>query len=404
MYHPKHWRDGRVRTEHETLKNELEYIEIADRAGFKYSWSAEHHFLDEYSHLSASESFMAVCHRPNQKIHVGSAIMNITRDVNHPGPMRGAGRPCSTTLSEGRFEFGTGRGSSSTEVYGFGIPSMERTSELWDESLPQIVRMWREEEYAYEGDSFSMPPRRVLPKPYTNPHPPIWVAAGSPGTFEKAARLGIGVLCFTLGTPDTLAPLIEIYKKNIEKAEPVGDYVNNNIMVTGDMLCLDDGDRARQLFSTNNSRTTTPVLFSSISTPFLAHRACRSGPTFRPSPPKRICGQDPTPPPAVSAIPTRSRGLSSDSSTWEPISSRSHRPSAITTSMYSASPTSYLASTSCLSSTPTPSIQRRASAKPRSGRPMARAGAVPTRAHIAGHCFCWGWCLSATHPHVSAPH
>ena len=59
MYHPKHWRDGKVRTEHETLKNELEYIQIADRNGFKYSWSAEHHFLDEYSHLSDNETFMA---------------------------------------------------------------------------------------------------------------------------------------------------------------------------------------------------------------------------------------------------------------------------------------------------------------------------------------------------------
>ena len=249
-----------MRTEHETLKNELEYIEIADRAGFKYSWSAEHHFLDEYSHLSASESFMAYVIARTERIHVGSAIMNITRDVNHPA--RCAERVAMLDhLSEGRFEFGTGRGSSSTEVFGFGIPSMERTRELWDESLPQIVRMWREEEYSYEGDSFSMPPRRVLPKPYTDPHPPIWVAAGSPGTFEKAARLGIGVLCFTLGTPDTLAPLIEIYKKNIEKAEPVGGYVNNNIMVTGDMLCLEDGDRARQLFAANNSRYHTGLVF-----------------------------------------------------------------------------------------------------------------------------------------------
>jgi alkanesulfonate monooxygenase SsuD/methylene tetrahydromethanopterin reductase-like flavin-dependent oxidoreductase (luciferase family) len=164
-------------------------------------------------------------------------------------------------LSEGRFEFGTGRGSSSTEVYGFGIESMERTRELYDESLPQIVRMWDEDDYSYEGDSFSMPTRRVLPKPYTDPHPPIWVAAGSPSTFEKAARLGIGVLCFTLGTPDTLAPLVEIYKKNIDKAEPVGDYVNDNIMVTGDMLCLEDGDRARQIFAANNSKYHTGLVF-----------------------------------------------------------------------------------------------------------------------------------------------
>ena len=59
MYHPKHWRDGKVRSEHQTLKNELDYIQLADRAGFKYSWSAEHHFLDEYSHLSDSETFIA---------------------------------------------------------------------------------------------------------------------------------------------------------------------------------------------------------------------------------------------------------------------------------------------------------------------------------------------------------
>jgi len=138
---------------------------------------------------------------------------------------------------------------------------MEKTRELYDEGLPQIVRMWKEEEYSYDGKAFSMPPRRVLPKPYTNPHPPIWVAAGSPGTFEKAARLGIGVLCFTLGTPDTLAPLIEIYKKNIEKAEPVGGYVNNNIMVTGDMLCLADGDLARRTYTQNRMNYHTGLVF-----------------------------------------------------------------------------------------------------------------------------------------------
>jgi alkanesulfonate monooxygenase SsuD/methylene tetrahydromethanopterin reductase-like flavin-dependent oxidoreductase (luciferase family) len=260
MYHPKHWRDGKVRTEHQTLKNELEYIQLADRAGFKYSWSAEHHFLDEYSHLSDSETFMAYALAKTERIHVGSAIFNITRNVNHPA--RIAERVAMLDhLGEGRFEFGTGRGSSSMEVYGFGIDTMERTRELYDESLPQIVRMWAEDEYSYDGTSFSMPKRRVLPKPYTDPHPPIWVAAGSPGTFEKAARLGIGVLCFTLGTPDTLAPLIEIYKKNIEKAEPVGGYVNNNIMVTGDMMCLADGDRARRIFAANRSNYHTGLVF-----------------------------------------------------------------------------------------------------------------------------------------------
>ena len=50
-------------------------------------------------------------------------------------------------------------------------------------------------------------------------------------------------------------------KNNIDKAEPVGGYVNNNIMVTGDMLCLQDGDRARQIFSQNRSNYHTGLVF-----------------------------------------------------------------------------------------------------------------------------------------------
>jgi len=138
---------------------------------------------------------------------------------------------------------------------------MDVTREMYDETLPEIIKMMRAGEYGpFEGKHFTMPRRNVLPKPYTNPHPPIWVAAGSPGTFEKAARLGLGVLCFTLGTPDTLAPMIELYKKTIEKAEPVGGYVNNNIMVTTDMMVLEDGKRAREISLNNRGNYHTALL------------------------------------------------------------------------------------------------------------------------------------------------
>jgi alkanesulfonate monooxygenase SsuD/methylene tetrahydromethanopterin reductase-like flavin-dependent oxidoreductase (luciferase family) len=75
----------------------------------------------------------------------------------------------------------------------------------------------------------------------------LWVAAGSPSTFAKAARLGLGVLCFSTAGPSAIAPLIEQYKRDIEHAEPVGGYVNNNVMVTTQMLCLEDGRRAREI-------------------------------------------------------------------------------------------------------------------------------------------------------------
>jgi alkanesulfonate monooxygenase SsuD/methylene tetrahydromethanopterin reductase-like flavin-dependent oxidoreductase (luciferase family) len=108
--------------------------------------------------------------------------------------------------------------------------------------------MWRAEEYpGFDGKFFSMPPRNVLPKPYSAPHPPMWVAAGNPATFEKAARMGLGVLCFTMGGPEAIKPLVEIYKNEIQNAEPVGEFVNDNIMVTTQLLCVEDGRRARDL-------------------------------------------------------------------------------------------------------------------------------------------------------------
>jgi alkanesulfonate monooxygenase SsuD/methylene tetrahydromethanopterin reductase-like flavin-dependent oxidoreductase (luciferase family) len=237
-----------AQAEHDRIMDELAFIRAADRAGFKYTWASEHHFLTEYSHLSANEAFLAFAAAQTTNIHIGSGIFNLTPPVNHPA--RIAEKVAMLDhLSEGRFEFGTGRGSSTTEQKGFGIDSQELTREMVAETLPQIVRMWRDEEYSYDGQFFSMPSRNVLPKPYTDPHPPLWVAAGSPSTFELAARQGLGVLCFAFGKPESFAPLIEQYKKTIENCDPVGEYVNNNIMVTTQMLCLEDGQRARQIAS-----------------------------------------------------------------------------------------------------------------------------------------------------------
>ena len=246
LYLPHQLSDGDPDAEWKRLMDEVAWTEAADRSGFKYAWATEHHFLEEYSHLSANESFLGFVAARTKRIHIGSGIMNITPPVNHPA--RVAERAAVLDiLSEGRFELGMGRGSSSTEQRGFGIDDTELTKDMFDEVLGQLPRMWAETDYSYDGTHFSMPARNILPKPRTKPHPPLWVAAGSPSTFEKAARLGLGVLCFSTAGPKDIAPLIERYKRDIENAEPVGGYVNNNVMVTTQMLCLEDGDRARDI-------------------------------------------------------------------------------------------------------------------------------------------------------------
>jgi alkanesulfonate monooxygenase SsuD/methylene tetrahydromethanopterin reductase-like flavin-dependent oxidoreductase (luciferase family) len=254
-----------VTAEHDRLMRELELAVACDRAGWKYVWSVEHHFLEEYSHISASEIFLPYVAAQTKRIHVGSAIYNITPPVNHPARM--AERVAMLDhLSEGRFEFGTGRGSSSTEFKGFGIPDGDTTRAMYDESLREILRMWRETRYSYTGKYFSMPERNVLPKPYSQPHPPLWVACGSPSTFEKAARLGLGALCFSLGSPKDFAPLIKVYKDNIKHAEPVGAYVNDNVACVTQLVCLEDRQRARELALTMGSGYHTSLVFKYLDT------------------------------------------------------------------------------------------------------------------------------------------
>lgn len=243
LFVPRYERDVDPDAEHKRIMRNVEVAIAADRAGFKYVWCPEHHFLDEYSHMPGPEVFLSFVAAQTEQIHLGSAILNITPKVNHPARIAESVALMDHVM-HGRFEFGTGRGSSTTEVFGFDIPDLQVTTEMWDEAIREIPKMWKDEAYSYEGKFFRMPERMVVPKPYSKPHPPLWVAAGSPSTFSKAGRMGLGAFCFTQGTPKQIAPLIESYKENVAQAEPVGEYVNDNIMAVTNFLCMEDREEA----------------------------------------------------------------------------------------------------------------------------------------------------------------
>jgi alkanesulfonate monooxygenase SsuD/methylene tetrahydromethanopterin reductase-like flavin-dependent oxidoreductase (luciferase family) len=258
--------DGRDdEAEHRRLVDETRIAEAGDRSGWKYVWVTEHHFLTEYSHISANEVVIPHILARTNRIRVASGIINVTPPVNHPA--RIAERVAMLDhLSGGRFDFGTGRGSSTTEQAGFGITDPELTKAMFDEVVPEFARMWRQDSYSFDGRFFSMPERNVLPKPYVKPHPPMWVAAGNPETFEKAARLGLGVICFTGGSPEKMRPLVETYKEHIGSAEPVGDYVNDNVAISTSFLCLDDGDAARDWMTRSRNGRQQSLVFRYLDT------------------------------------------------------------------------------------------------------------------------------------------
>ena len=137
--------------------------------------------------MPGPEVFLSFCAAQTERVHLGSAIFNITPKVNKP--VRVAENVALLDhLTGNRFEFGTGRGSSTTEVYGFDIADIDETKAMWREAIPEIPKMWKDGDYSYEGNYFRMPEREVFPKPYGPSHPAMWVAAGRPRPSPRRAR------------------------------------------------------------------------------------------------------------------------------------------------------------------------------------------------------------------------
>jgi alkanesulfonate monooxygenase SsuD/methylene tetrahydromethanopterin reductase-like flavin-dependent oxidoreductase (luciferase family) len=216
----------------------LEQIELADELGFDQVWAVEHHFLEEYSHCSAPEVFLAAAAARTKRIHVGHGIVLCLPQVNHPA--RIAERAAALDLvSNGRLEFGTGRSATWTELGGFGVDP-DNTKEMWDEVIRALPRMWTEEEFEWKGKYFSMPPRSIVPKPVQDPHPPMWVAVASPETAVQAAERGLGMLGVTLGTPADYTRLVSDYRRIIKYCDPVGKVITNQVNAASWLYCGED--------------------------------------------------------------------------------------------------------------------------------------------------------------------
>jgi alkanesulfonate monooxygenase SsuD/methylene tetrahydromethanopterin reductase-like flavin-dependent oxidoreductase (luciferase family) len=247
---PKFRRDKNPNEEHDTLIRDIELVKAADEAGFKYVWVTEHHFLDEYSHLSANDVVLGYLAHSTKRIHLGSGIFNPLPQVNHPAKVAEKVAMLDH-LSNGRFEFGTGRGAGTHEILGF-LPEMRdltHTREIWEDVIREFPKMFMQDEYeGYNGTYWSLPPRKILPKPYKKPHPPMWYAAGNTSSWEMAAQYGLGILGFSVQAIQGTEVVVNAYKSKIGSAEPIGAFVNDNVMVTSTAMVAEDSAEADRRF------------------------------------------------------------------------------------------------------------------------------------------------------------
>ncbi len=235
---PRPWDGG---AERRLVTDALEQVQIADRVGFDHVWAVEHHFLEEYSHSSASDVWLAAASQRTERIRLGFGIVPLPPGYQHPA------RVAETVamldlVSGGRVELGTGETSSGAELEGFGVERESKRAQ-WHEALDVVTRMMVEEPFAgWDGRYVSMPPRNVVPKPVQRPHPPLWVACSRRETIRLAAEKGIGALSFSFVEPEEAAEWVDEYHAILasERCVPGGFAVNPRFAVALPMMVHPD--------------------------------------------------------------------------------------------------------------------------------------------------------------------
>ena len=231
-------------TEQQLIQNALTQVEFADKLGVQYVWEVEHHFLEEYSHSSAPEVFLAACSQRTKNMRLGHGIVLTAPQFNHPA--RTAERIGMLDLvSNGRVDFGSGESSSEAELAGFGVDPL-RKRDAWLEGLETALRCMVETPFTgVDGEFVKMPPRNVVPKPIQKPHPPLWVACSRRDTILLAAEKGIGALTFAFIDPEEARSWVAEYEQTLtDKCVPVGYAVNPQVACVSPMMMHRNEDEA----------------------------------------------------------------------------------------------------------------------------------------------------------------
>ncbi len=172
----------RGRTEQQYYHENLELIEFADQVGLDEVWLAEHHFSD-YGVMPSTQVFGSFIAARTKRIRIGTGVVVLP----FHNPIRVAEEfAFLDVLSEGRLDFGVGRGYQPGEFAGYGIPFAE-SRELFDESLEIIRAAWTQDSVTFKGKHFQFENVRPRPRPLQTPHPPRFGAAVNPDTIQYPA-------------------------------------------------------------------------------------------------------------------------------------------------------------------------------------------------------------------------
>jgi alkanesulfonate monooxygenase SsuD/methylene tetrahydromethanopterin reductase-like flavin-dependent oxidoreductase (luciferase family) len=201
-------------SEPQRYKDIIAQIELGDAVGFDTVWLGEIHFIREFSILADPLMVLAAAAQRTSRIRLGTAVTLLP--LHSPIKIAEEGA-IADILSDGRLEFGVGRGIA-RHYASYGIPP-EESRARFDEALDFILEAWTHDTFSFDGKYFQARELTVVPRPVQTPHPPVRIAANSPDTFPLAARRRLPIFASPLiNPPDKLKAGLIVYRQSL----PVG--------------------------------------------------------------------------------------------------------------------------------------------------------------------------------------
>ena len=218
---------GQRMAERRVYKENLEQIVLADKLGFDTVWCVEHHFRENRSHMPSNEVVLGALSQITTNIKLGFGVCLMPHEFIHPAKV--AEKVATVDiLSGGRVQWGIGR-STPMEQLAFGV-DIPRSKEKMCAATRTVVGMWASDYYEEHSEFLDFPKRMVTPKPWQDPHPPVWMATSSESSAIMAGENGCGLLCFSIMQPlSKLRPLVEKYRAAQRRAKPLTSVHTNKV-------------------------------------------------------------------------------------------------------------------------------------------------------------------------------
>jgi len=194
------------------FRDYLDFNVEAEALGYHSSFSVEHHFTG-WNQVSATLTLLTCLAMRTTTLRLGTAVMVLPWH----NPILLAEQAATLDLiSDGRLDFGIGKGYRHNEFKGFGIPQ-EEAEARFEEAIEVIVRSWTSRtRFSHHGRYWQFEDIVVEPPTAQRPHPPFWVAAASPPSIRRAAARGFNLILDQYAGPDAIGERIALYRSERE--------------------------------------------------------------------------------------------------------------------------------------------------------------------------------------------